>query len=490
MADQIQTLDFTNSPVAESFYYDQSPDALICGPIMSGKTYCMFARAFRHISEQPPGRDGVSRSRIAVVRHSYRALRDTCLPSYAEIFNPSFFGAVQPTSMSHRARFRLAGFAHEFELETLFRALEDEKDIRGLLSLNLSFAVVNEIREANAEVYGMLRTRVDRFPTDVPPKFAGVISDTNPFHDEHWAYKLWLSNKQPGYELFRQPSGLIQDPAGGWMENPAAENSKHRRGGYYTKAISGMDEESQRVYLRSEWGSLRGQRPVATYFNDSLHVREIEPTAGLPFIAGIDPGLQAATIIGQASADGFRIFQEVFTDGATLEEHIQLVKRQFAHQFPGQQLRIAYIDPAGDQRNAQTGATTTQAARSAFSPTVVMKAPGENQISLRIDSLQSALRQNNTAGQPMFLMHPRCSKLRRDLQSGWRYKEMKGSGGHYESKPYKLDDSSHRCDALCYLILGGGGGRSGAGNVDDFVRDCERRNNNNRPGKPWTPFHD
>ena len=173
-----QVLDFTGSPVAEAFYEDNSPDACIVGPVFSGKTHAMFARAFRHVREQPPGRDGVARSRIAVVRHSYRALRDTAVPSYQECFNPEMFGPVMPTNMTHKCRFRLAGYDHPFEIETLFRALEDQKDIRGLLSLNLSFAIVNELRECDAEVYGMLRTRCARFPTDVPAKFSGVISDS------------------------------------------------------------------------------------------------------------------------------------------------------------------------------------------------------------------------------------------------------------------------------------------------------------------------
>jgi hypothetical protein len=488
-----QLLDFTGSPIAEEFYLDNHPDACIVGPVFSGKTHALFARAFRHIREQPPGRDGVSRQRIGVVRHNYRALKDTCVPSYQECFNPEFFGPVMPTSMTHKCRFNLAGFNHPFEIETLFRAIEDPKDIRGLLSLNLSFAIVNELREADAEVYGMLRTRCGRFPTDVPSKFAGVISDSNPWTDEHFAHKLFVTNPSEGFKLLIQPPGLIQDPGGQWIENPAAENPKYRQKGYYLNAALGMDEESQRVFLRSEWGSLRGQRPVATYYRDDMHCKEFEPWPNVDFIAGFDPGLNAATVIGQAGPLGYRAIMEVATNGTPLQEHLELVKREFARLFPNQRLRAIYPDPAGDQRSAQTGQTTNQQIRVIMNPCVVMPQQEAQSVQLRIDALQASLRQLNSKVEPMFMLHPRCSRLRKALQSGWRYREIRGSGGHFEMKPYKLDDASHIADACCYFILGGGGGRAmtapgGIGAQDEFARACAARNE--KPGKIWTPFHE
>lgn len=476
-----QLLDFTGSPIAEEFYLDNSPDACIVGPVFSGKTHALFARAFRHIREQPPGRDGVARQRIGVIRHNYRALRDTCVPSYQECFNPEFFGAVLPTNMSHRARFRLAGYKHEFEIETLFRALEDQKDIRGLLSLNLSFAIVNELRECDGEVYGMLRTRCGRFPTDVPSKFSGVIADSNPWQDDHFAHKLFVTNPSEGFRLFLQPPGLILGPDGKWIENPAAENPRYRQKGYYLRAAEAMDEESQRVFLRSEWASLRGQRPVATYYRDDYHCREFEPWPDVDLIAGFDPGLNAATVVGQAGPLGYRALMEVATDGTPLQEHLELVKREFARLFPNRRLRAIYPDPAGDQRSAQTGQTTNQQIRVIMSPCVVMPQQEAQSVQLRIDALQAGLRQTNTKGEPMFMLHSRCAKARKALQSGWRYREIKSSGGHFESKPYKLDAASHIADALCYFVLGGGGGRAmtapgGMGAQDEFARACAARN--------------
>jgi len=475
-----QLLDFTGSPIAEEFYLDNHPDACIVGPVFSGKTHAMFARSFRHIREQPPGSDGVSRSRIAVVRHNYRALRDTAVPSYQECFNPEFFGPVMPTNMEHRCRFRLAGYKHEFEIHTLFRALEDETAIRNLLSLNLTFAVVNELRECNGEVYGMLRTRTGRYPTDVPAKFAGVISDSNPWTDEHFAHKLFVTNPGPGFKLLIQPPGLILDANGQWIENPKAENPRYRQKGYYLRAAEALDEESQRVFLRSEWGSLRGQKPVATYYRDDYHCKEFEPWEGIDFIAGFDPGLNAATVIGQAGPLGYRAAMEVATNGTPLQEHLELVKREFARLFPHKRLRAMYPDPAGDQRSAQTGQTTNQQIRVIMTPTVVMPQQEAQSVQLRVDALQASLRQTNTKGEPMFMLHPRCSRLRKALQSGWRYREIKSSGGHYESKPYKLDDASHIADACCYFVLGGGGGRAmtapgGMGVQDDFARACAAR---------------
>jgi hypothetical protein len=116
-----------------------------------------------------------------------------------------------------------------------------------------------------------------------------------------------------------------------------------------------------------------------------------------------------------------------------------------------------------------------------MNPAVVMPQQEAQSVQLRIDALQASLRQTNTRGEPMFMLHPRCPRLRKALQSGWRYREIKSSGGHFESKPYKLDAASHIADACCYFVLGGGAGRAmtapgGPGAMDEFARLAARRN--------------
>jgi hypothetical protein len=244
-------------------------------------------------------------------------------------------------------------------------------------------------------------------------------------------------------------------------------------------------------------GSLRGQKPVATYYNDSMHCKEFEPWADVNFIAGFDPGLNAATIVGQAGPLGYRVLMEVATDGTPLQEHLELVKREFARLFPNRRLRTIYPDPAGDQRSAQTGQTTNQQIRVIMMPTVVMPQQEAQSVQLRIDALQAALRQLNSKGEPMMMIHTRCARARKAMQSGWRYREIKSSGGHFESKPYKLDAASHIADALCYFVLGGGGGRAmtapgGIGAMDEFARLAEMRNaeaRNPLDGGSFDPRH-
>ena len=179
------------------------------------------------------------------------------------------------------------------------------------------------------------------------------------------------------------------------------------------------------------------------------------------FIAATDPGLNCATVIGQAGADGFRVLLEVVTEDAIAEEHFELVRRKFEAAFPGKRIARLYMDPAGDNRDSRQHYSDMRIAREVLRPCVVIPAPGNNSTSSRVDTLQAQLRLLNSHGEPMFSIHPRCEKLRHALQSGWRYKEIKGSGGQFESKPYKLDPSSHIADALCYFLLGAGA-RSGS----------------------------
>jgi hypothetical protein len=100
----------------------------------------------------------------------------------------------------------------------IFLALDQPKDVRKLLSLELTGAWVNEARELPKAVIDGLTHRVGRYPTqrDGGPTWHGVWMDTNPMDDDHWWFRLSEKEKitgKYGWDFFQQPGGVVEvDP--------------------------------------------------------------------------------------------------------------------------------------------------------------------------------------------------------------------------------------------------------------------------------------
>jgi hypothetical protein len=80
--------------------------------------------------------------------------------------------------------------------------------VKKLLSLEVTGAYVNELKEIPKRVIDVLETRIGRYPSKAlgGPTWFGWWADTNPWHIGHWGYKLF-KNPPPGYELYVQPGG-------------------------------------------------------------------------------------------------------------------------------------------------------------------------------------------------------------------------------------------------------------------------------------------
>ena len=62
-------------------------------------------------------------------------------------------------------------------------------------------------------------------------------------------------------------------------------------------------------------------------------------------------------------------------------------------------------------------------------------------------------------GKSGLLIDPRCKELIKGFEGGYGYRRMQVSGERYDDKPDK-NRFSHIHDALQYLMLGGGEGRT------------------------------
>ena len=81
-----------------------------------------------------------------------------------------------------------------------------------------------------------------------------------------------------------------------------------------------------------------------------------------------------------------------------------------------------------------------------------------NDVALRIEAVDSAL-SRLLDGKPGFLLDRKCVNLKKGFNGGYHYRRLQTSGDRYDEKPLK-NRYSHVHDALQYLMMGAGEGRT------------------------------
>jgi len=155
-------LDFSTSPTVWNFLGDDSFFRGLMGPVGSGKSYACAAEIMLRAVKQPVSpKDGIRYTRAVVVRNSYPELRTTTLKTWHELFPEHVFGPMRwSPPLTHHIKLPARGDAAGIDCEVIFLALDQPKDVRKLLSLELSFAWVNEARELPLSIVQGLTHRV------------------------------------------------------------------------------------------------------------------------------------------------------------------------------------------------------------------------------------------------------------------------------------------------------------------------------------------
>lgn len=217
----------------------------IVGPVGSGKSSGCVVEILRRAAQQAPSDDKVRRTRFAVIRNTYRELKDTTRKTF-EQWVPGTLGKWHEQDFTFTIEQPLAD-GTRLHCEVLFRALDRPEHVKKLLSLELTGAYVNEARQVPKAILDVLCSRVGRYPSKIQggATWYGVWADTNPWHTAHWGYKLFSKSRPEGFELFEQPSGLAPD----------AENLENLPAGYYERQMAGKDAEWIAEYLESRYPS-------------------------------------------------------------------------------------------------------------------------------------------------------------------------------------------------------------------------------------------
>lgn len=406
---------------------------------------------------QAPNAKGVRRTRCAIIRNTYGELKTTTIKSFTDWIPP------ENCRISSEAPY--TGFVHgdlpdgtTFEAEFIFLALDKPDDAHRLLSLELTFAWINEAREIPETIFRQVLQRTGRFPRKIeaPTTWSGVIMDTNPPDTDHWYYDLAEVHKDPRYSFYRQPGGIIK--AGDqYLPNPEAENINHLPEGYdyYLKQCTpGADPNMINVMLMGNYGTLRSDRPVYPQFSDNIHAVDNLPVLhNTPLLLMFDFGLTPACLIGQKGEAGqLYIHQELYDDNNGLKQFLDEMVMPALDKEPFRGLPVtAVCDPAGMQRS-QADATLTPVSEILRHGINVYPAQ-TNEFAQRKAAVEQLLTRLTTGGKPALQINrSKCKRLVKGFISGYSYRRRAGYNDLYRDVPEK-NKYSHVHDALQYGAL-------------------------------------
>lgn len=443
---------YVAEPTAVAFHASDAFVRGVMGPIGSGKSVACVMEIISRAMRQAPDANRVRRTRWAVIRNTYPELTSTTIKTWMDWLPVAQCPITYSSPITGRFRVGL-GDGTRLDCEVLFLALDLPKDVKKLLSLELTGAWINEARELDKIIIDTVTSRVGRFPAkmDGGPSWSGVIMDTNPPDDSHWWYRLAEEACPAGWRFWRQPPALIRRAEHHYEVNPAAENLKHQPlgGEYWLRQVGGKTLEWIKVYLLGEYGTVLDGKPIyAGAWNDALHVAEVALLPRQEVICGWDWGLTPACVVAQVSARGqLRVLEEVIGQDTGV--------RQFAEGFVLPLLQTRYRecphthigDPAGRQRS-QTDERTVFEELARLGLRVMPTA--NNRPLARWEAVRHFL-SRLVDGQPGLVLSPQCKVLRKGFNGGYRFRPLQVSGETRYSEQADKNAYSHPHDALGYV---------------------------------------
>lgn len=469
-------LDFSGSPTIAKFMKSDAFVRGLLGPVGSGKSYACCAEIFRRaILQKPSPRDGIKYTRFAIVRNSYPMLKTTTLKTWLELLPEHIWGNVHHSPpITHHIKLPPRGKAAGIDCEVIFLALDAPKDVRKLLSLELTGAFVNEAKTLPRSVIDGLTHRVGRYPTksDGGCTWRGIIMDTNAMEDDHWWYHLAEKETPKGrfkWQFFNQPPGVIEVPledvpedmpeAQGylfqsgkwWRTNEEAENLNNVPNGYYEQLLGGKNYDWIKCYAQGKYTFVQEGKPVWQEYNDELMSADLDVDKTVPLQIGLDFGLTPAAVFGQKLKNGrWHILHEIVTEDMGLERFCSILKSEISMRFPGMETMI-WGDPAGMQRDYIYESTAFSHLKTHG---LLAQPTASNDFKIRREALAIPMGRL-IEGKPGFLVDKKCIKLRKSLSGGYHFKRISMGEGQsrFRDVPHK-DQHSHIGDACGYCLLG------------------------------------
>ncbi len=456
MSSEALSIAYTAEHTAALFHADDSRVRGIMGPIGSGKSVACCMEILSRAILQKPNAQGVRKTRWGIIRNTYPELRSTTIKTWQEWVPDDICPIVYNSPIAGKMNCMLPDKTI-LEMEIVFLALDKPKDIKKLLSLELTGGWINEAREIPKGVLDALGGRIGRYPSmnDGGASWSGIIMDTNPPDDDHWWYKIAEEQCPAGWKFFRQPASLLKLENGTYVPNPEAENVRNHVNGfdYWLNQTGAKTAEWIKIYLQGDYGSTSDGRPVFPEYNDSFHCakEKLLPYPNLPLILGWDFGLTPSCIIMQLSPKGqLRVLDELISENMGIMQFAKDVARPFLFNHYNGMTIVSWGDPAGVQRAQTDEKTCIEMLGTCGIPT---SPASTNVFTARREAVAGYLTKV-TDGEPGFLLSPTCKILRKGLMGGYMYERVQVSGEErFKDQPCK-NRFSHPADALQYGTMG------------------------------------
>lgn len=436
-------LDYRPPPTIERFMFDHHLVRVAVGPVGSGKSMGCIMELLRRAVLQAPTNNGVRYTRFALIRNTMQQLRQTVLSDVQQYLGPIVHYFVTDSTIQIRIPLPDGTRLHS---DWVMIPLDTKEDVRRLLSMQLTGAWINELREVPIEVVSALLGRLGRYPSKTMggPTWFGLIGDSNPWDTDSAYHDRLVLNPDPKWMLFHQPSGI----------GPDAENVENLPPGYYENLAGDRDIEWAQVHVESMWGtSNAGQAVFRRSFHAPTHVRDMKLVVNpnKPLMVGLDFGRTPCAVIGQIDNYGRGIImREVVTEGMGLIQMLQEHLKPVLHSEPFAGRRAFVVgDPAGRQKSQITEETPFDILRQEG---FLAYPASTNNIDPRLLGVEKMLRAQ-IAGEPgLQINREGCPTLIQALGNKYRYRKKRD--GQLEDLPEKLHPWSDISDALQYFCLG------------------------------------
>lgn len=461
-----EVINYTPPKTVSAFIADHRKGELfyswITGPIGSGKTTGNFFKLCYMAKLQEPGPDGIRRSRAVVVRNTLPQLRDTTIASWLMWFKDGQAGDWHATNYKFVLRF------DDVECEVLFRPLDTPEDIARVLSLEITFAILDEFVRIPREIIDSLSARCGRYPAtkDGGATNWGMWGASNTDTEDNWwfdylhdraavfkghaardendrerAARALAGERIPNATVFVQPSGF----------DVAAENLENLPGGrdYYIQQADGKKKAWIKQFIEVEWGYSAAGMPVVSSFNSGLHVakKELLFNPLLELVVGLDPGLGGmGWSFTQQDLDGRLLcLGELVLENVGIERAItDHVKPYLRRRFPEANVVIA-PDPAAANRAQTDERAVVDVVKRHFH----VQIETNNRLPLRLDAIDYFAARLTAEGPALLLDPVHCPRTIRALAGGWRYAVNLRKGVVQGAAPEK-NQHSHIGDGFGY----------------------------------------
>lgn len=457
------TIQYTPPPTVKDFIKHYTPGELfldwIVGPVGSGKTTGIFFKLCYMAQQQERSPiDGIRRTRCVIVRNTAPQLTDTTIKSFNYWFKDGQAGKWKATVKDFILRYG------DVECEVMFRPLDTPDDVDRVLSLEVTFAIVDEFVQLPRALIEALSARCGRYPPEIEGGATnwGMWGASNPGNEADWWYPMLEDqglipegDEVPtNWTYFKQPSGFADGSE--QYQGLIAENTSNLPGKelYYTNLQKGKTKHWIKQFIEVQWGYSLAGKPVFSVFNPDFHVAKmhLRPLRGHDMIIGYDPGLTGSGwVLMQAdeSIGAVRVLREiVLEDFATDRAIKEKLKPMLARDYPGFKVKVV-PDPSSINRSAgQQDSSVMKELRKHFDVASGVD-NADNSITSRLEPAQYYMMRLTGEGAAL-IIDPRCVKLIRALAGGYKYSVSK-TGDVTKDIPDK-NIHSHVADAFTYGV--------------------------------------